>query len=194
MRIASWFAIPPWLIPMAYTVLSIIAGFVLPRAEETYFPRYAHTMSVSSALAFFSAIASGMMALTGIVFAIAFVVVQFSSLAYSPRLVSMSAGGRTQFHSLGIFFATFIYSLVALSWTDRAGSGTVPYFSTMLVIVLVAISMVAFARLIQRVNDLQIHNVLRSIGGKGREVIDVMFPAKLESGRPQSDETRAVPI
>ena len=132
--------------------------------------------------------------MTGIVFAIAFVVVQFSSLAYSPRLVIMYAGGRTQFHSLGIFFATFIYSLVALSWTDRAGSGTVPYFSTMLVIVLVAISMVAFARLIQSLNDLQIHNVLRSIGGKGREVIDAMFPIKLESGRPQSDEARAVPI
>lgn len=194
MPIAARFAIPLWLIPMVYTVLSLIAGFVLPRAEETYFPGYAHAMSVSSALAFFSAIASGMMALTGIVFAIAFVVVQFSSLAYSPQLVIMYAGGRSIFHTLGIFFATFIYSLVALSWTDRGGSGTVPYLSTMLVIVLVAISMVAFARLIQSLNDLQIQNVLRSIGGKGRAVIDAMFPIKLESGRPQSDEARAVPI
>jgi uncharacterized membrane protein len=164
-------AVPAWLIPMLYTVMSIIAGFVLPRIEQGYFPRYTHTMSVSSALAFFSSIGSGMMALTGIVFAIAFVVVQFSSLAYSPRLVIMFANSRTQYHALGIFFATFIYSLVALSWTDRGGSGTAPYFSTMLVMVLLTVSMVAFARLIQSLNHLEIHNVLRVIGGKGREVI-----------------------
>lgn len=156
-----------WLIPMIYTVISIIAGFALPRIEQACFPGYSHTMSVSSALAFFSSIGSGIMALTGIVFAIAFVVVQFSSIAYSPRLVIMFANSRTQFHALGIFFATFIYSLVALSWTDREGSGIVPFFSTMLVIALLIVSMVAFARLIQSLNHLEIHNVLRVIGGKG---------------------------
>ena len=185
------FAVPAWLIPMLYTVMSIIAGFVLPRIEQGHFPRYTHTMSVSSALAFFSSIGSGMMALTGIVFAIAFVVVQFSSLAYSPRLVIMFANSRTQYHALGIFFATFIYSLVALYWTDRGGSGTVPYFSTMLVMVLLTVSMVAFARLIQSLNHLEIHNVLRVIGGKGREVIGDMFPLKMASGNAQAGETIA---
>lgn len=128
------------------------------------------------------------MALTGIVFAIAFVVVQFSSLAYSPRLVIMFANSRTQFHALGIFFATFLYSLVALSWTDRGWSGTVPFFSTTLVMALLTVSMVAFARLIQSLNHLEIHNVLCVIGGKGREVIRDMFPQKVESGNAQADE------
>jgi len=31
--------------------------------------------------------------------------------------VIMQAGGGTMFHSLGIFFATFTYSLAALMWT-----------------------------------------------------------------------------
>jgi uncharacterized membrane protein len=44
-------------------------------------------LSVASAQALLSAAASGMMALTGIVFAMAFVMVQFSAIAYSPRLV-----------------------------------------------------------------------------------------------------------
>ena len=86
-----------------------------------------------------------MMALTGIVFAIAFVVVQFSALAYSPRLVVMFANSPTLYHTLGIFFATFTYSLAALAWTDRGGSGEVPLFSTMLVNVLLIVSMLAFA-------------------------------------------------
>jgi uncharacterized membrane protein len=47
-----------------------------------------------------------MMAVTGIVLAIAFVMVQFSALAYSPRLVIMFASNSVLYHTLGIFFAT----------------------------------------------------------------------------------------
>jgi uncharacterized membrane protein len=167
---------PRWLIPMAYTVGSVLAGLVLPRLEQVYLSSYTHAMSVSSALAFFSAVSSGMMALTGMVFAIAFVVVQFSAIAYSPRLVAIFASNPVLFHALGIFFATFAYSLVALMWTDRSGSGSVPFFSAMVVISLLIASMLAFARLVQSINDLQIQNVLQAVGARGRMVIRSMFP------------------
>jgi uncharacterized membrane protein len=160
---------------MAYTLLSVAAGLALPRLEHVYFASFTHSVSVGSALAFFSSVSSGMMALTGIVFAIAFVVVQFSALAYSPRLVVMFANSPTLYHTLGIFFATFAYSLAALAWTDRGGSGEVPLFSTMLVNVLLIVSMLAFARLIRSLNDLQIQNVLQVIGARGRAVIRTMF-------------------
>ena len=91
---------PLWLIPMVYTVASLLAGAILPRLEHVYLAEYTHGMSVASALAFFSAVSSGMMALTGIVFAIAFVVVQFSALAYSPRLVIMFASNPALYHTL----------------------------------------------------------------------------------------------
>ena len=90
-----------------------------------------------------------MMALTGILFAIAFVMVQLSAVAYSPRLVIMFANNPVLFHTLGIFFATFTYSLAALNWTDRGGSGAVPLFSTLLVGILLIVSMLAFSRLVQ---------------------------------------------
>ena len=102
---------------MVYTVASLLAGGILPRLEHEYLISYTHGMSASAAMAFFSAVSSGMMALTGIVFAIAFVMVQFSALAYSPRLVVMFASSPALYHTLGIFFATFIYSLAALIWT-----------------------------------------------------------------------------
>lgn len=161
---------------MVYTVASVVAGLILPRLEQVYFPAYSHSMSAAAAMALFSAISSGMMALTGIVFAIAFVMVQFSALAYSPRLVILFVSSPTLHHSLGIFFATFVYALVALMWTDRGGSGTVPLFSTLLVLSLLIASLLAFVRLIGTVNDLQIHNVLQSIGSRGRTVIRAMFP------------------
>ena len=47
---------------------------------------YTLGLSVASTQAFLSGAASGMMALTGIVFAIGTVMMQFSAIAYSPRL------------------------------------------------------------------------------------------------------------
>jgi len=181
---------PLWLIPMLYTVASLTAGLILPRLEHAYFAGYTENISVGSALAFFSSVSSGMMALTGIVFAIAFVLVQFSALAYSPRLVIMFASSPTLFHTLGIFIATFLYSLAALVWTDRGGSGRVPLFSTLLVGFLLIVSMTAFTRLVQSLNDLQIHNVLQVIGTRGRSVIRKMSPLIADNGADNSKVSR----
>ena len=164
-----------WLIPMWYAVGSIVCGFGFPRIENAYLAPYILNLAVPSAQAFLSAVASGMMALTGIVFSIAFVVVQFSAIAYSPRLVLWFARDPVLYHSLGVFVATFMYSLSTLLWVDRGGSGTVPLFSSLLVAALLILSVVLFSRLIQRVNDLQITNVLRTIGDKGRQVIREML-------------------
>jgi uncharacterized membrane protein len=76
-----------WLVPMIYVAGSIVCGLTVPRIEQLYLPLYTFDLSVTSAQACLSAVASGMIALTGIVFAMAFVMVQFSAIAYSPRLV-----------------------------------------------------------------------------------------------------------
>src|SRR5262249_39650562 len=121
-----------WLIPMVYVGASVARGLAVPRLEQGLFSTYAFDLSVASARACLSAVASGMMALTGIVFAMAFVMVQFNAIAYSPRLVLWFARDRALFHSLGVFSATFVYALFTLAWVDRGGSGKVPLFSTAL--------------------------------------------------------------
>ena len=92
----------PWLIPTIYAATSISAGFLVPRLESK-FVAYSLNLSTSSAQAYLSAVASGMIALTGIVFSIAFVLVQFNAIVYSPRLVVWFARDRLLFHSLGMF-------------------------------------------------------------------------------------------
>jgi uncharacterized membrane protein len=87
-----------------------------------------------------------MMALTGIVFSIAFVMVQFSAIAYSARLVLWFARDHTLFNSLGAFVATFVYALCTLAWVDRESSGTVPLFSCMLVAAMLAVSILLTPR------------------------------------------------
>ncbi|MFZ1643164.1 MAG: DUF2254 domain-containing protein [Candidatus Contendobacter sp.] len=167
---------PPWLIPMLYVGVTIACVLVLPRIEQKYLAAYSHGMSVASAQATLSAVASGMMALTGIVFALAFVMVQFSAIAYSPRLVAWFGRDPVLFHALGLFTATFFYAIGTLAWIDRGGDGRVPLFSVVLVTVLLILSMMVFAKLVQRLNDIQITNVLHFVGQQGREVIRAMFP------------------
>jgi uncharacterized membrane protein len=166
---------PRWLLPLLYTAASLVCAFILPRIEYAYLPSLGLGFSASSALSVLSAIASGMMALTAIVFSIAFVMVQFSAVTYSPRIALRFASDPLLFHAMGMFAATFTYALAAMSWIDRHGSGNVQEASAMLTFVLLIASLVVFMRLVQRLTDLQITNTLRSIGDSGREVIADMF-------------------
>ena len=165
----------PWFIPMFYVSGAVLGGLALPRIEQAYLSSYTLGVSVASAQALLSAAASGMMALTGIVFAMAFVMVQFSAIAYSPRLVLWFARDRTLFHALGAFTATFIYALFTIAWVDRASSAKVPLVSMLLVGIMIIVSMLLFSRLMQRLGDLQIGNVLHLLGDQGRAVIGEMF-------------------
>ena len=165
----------PWFIPMFYVSGAVLGGLALPRIEQAYLSGYTLAVSVASAQALLSAASSGMMALTGIVFAMAFVMVQFSAIAYSPRLVLWFARDRMLFHALGAFTATFVYALFTLAWVDRGGSAKVPLFSMLLVGIMIIVSMLLFSRLMQRLGDLQIGNVLHLLGDQGRAVIGEMF-------------------
>jgi len=170
----------------------VLGGLALPRVERAYLSDYAFDVSVSSAQAYLSAAASGMMALTGIVFAMAFVMVQFSATAYSPRLVLWFARDRMMFHALGVFTATFVYALFTLAWVDRGGSAKVPLFSSLLVGIMIIVSMLLFARLMQRLGDLQIGNVLHLVGDQGRAVVGEMFRRLTDaSAAPRAPEGAA---
>jgi len=171
---------PIWSVPMIYVVASVVAALVLPRLEHAYLPENVTPIAVDSARQFFSAIASGMLAFTGIVFAIALMAVQFSAAAYSPRLANMLFERPPVFHALGIFFATFTYALAALNWSGRGGSDSAPQFSTILVGLLMVVSMFAFAWLIHSIRELQIHFVLDAVGSKGRAVVEAMPKADVD--------------
>ena len=189
---------PLWLIPIIYAFSSFVAGVTLPRLEQAYFPR-ASGISIASAQAFLAAVASGMITLTGIVFSVGLVMVQFGAIAYSPRLVLLFVRDPKLFHSLGVFIATFTYSLSVLLYVDRNGSGGVPLISGIAVAGLLSLSMLLFATLVNGLSDLQITNVLHRIGDKGREVIRETFQrldakANGQSGRPGTGDPEPGPV
>jgi uncharacterized membrane protein len=167
---------PNWQIPSLYAFAAMVVGMTLPRLESHWQLGPQSTMSPAAALALFSAVGSGMIGLTGVVFALAFVMVQFSAMAYSPRLSLWIARDRVMWHSLGAFIATFLYSLAGIAWVDRYQSGRVPMLSVVVVFVLLIYSVAMFIALVGRISMLQIHRMLAFTGTQGREVIEEMYP------------------
>lgn len=172
---------PNWLIPMAYSAAALIGGFAVPRLEDASFAPHLAGLAPASALALLSAVASGMMAFTAIVFSIAYITVQFNAIAYSPRLALWFSNNPRTFHALGLFIATFLYALSAIAWTDRGADGGVPLLSTMVVLALLVASTLQFSRLVRGLNDMQISNTLHWVGNQGRKVILETFPG-IEGG------------
>jgi uncharacterized membrane protein len=169
-----------WAVPSLYASAALAAGLLFPRIESAAWPHLTSGMSVAGALAIYSSVASGTIALTAIVFSLTFVMVQFSATAYSPRLVLWLARDPVVAHALGTFTATFLYAIAALAWVGRDGSTSVPLVSAWMVIVLLLASIGMFIALIQRIGLLHIHRMLTFIGDQGRRVISAQYP------RPQT--------
>ena len=163
-------------IPALYAAGAIVGGLTFPQIEGHIFPELVSKVTVGQATAIYSAIASGMIALTGIVFSIAFVMIQFSASTYTPRLVMWIARDPLISHALGVFTATFLYALTALAWIDRNHSGNVPAISLVVVGVLLLASVDMFIRLIHLVSLLQVNQMLIFTADKGREAIVMSYP------------------
>jgi len=169
-------ALTAWIIPLTYAAGALIVGFTVPRLADNVLPGFVSTISISAAIGIYSAVASGMIALTGIVFSLTFVMVQFSATAYSPRLVLWIARDPIMSHALGVFTATFLYAIAALAWVDRSGSGRVPLAGTVFVTVLLVVSVLMFIILIDRVGMLQVSRMLTFTADQGRETIEDLYP------------------
>jgi uncharacterized membrane protein len=165
-----------FLVPLVYAVAGVVIALLLPRLEARLFPALTLGLSLGSAQVILSTIASGMMALTAIVFSVAFVMVQFSATAYSPRLVMWLARSPVINHSIGIFTATFLYAIGALAWVDRDNSGRVPPITVWFAILLLFASVAFFVLLIEKIGMLQVTRILTATGDAGRTVILRMYP------------------
>jgi uncharacterized membrane protein len=182
-----------WLVPLVYAAGALIFGFTSARLAQTLLPGLSSTISANAAVGIYSSIASGMLALTGIVFSLTFLMVQFSATAYSPRLVLWIAHDPVISHAIGVFTATFLYALVSLAWVDRGGSGRVPLAGVVVVTSLLVVSIIMFISLIQRVSMLQVTRMLIFTGDHGREIIENLYPPFETPASPSPAEISHAP-
>jgi len=105
-------------IAIAYIALAVLLGTEGGSLAARVLGATTSPIASDSATAILSAIASGMMALTAILFSLLFVAIQVSGSFFSPRLERLLGGTRFLGHALGVFGGTFLYALLAIRTID----------------------------------------------------------------------------
>ncbi len=166
-----------WLIPALFALGAIFAGTLLPDLDKSYEEPTAVRFSPGAATSVLSSIAGGMITFTGFVFSILLVAVQFGSSQFSPRLLRTFQRDMTTKVALGVFIATFTYSLLVLSDVGSTTEKYVPSNAVSLAILLLLASVGMFLKLIHNVTqNLRVASVVSLVGKDAREVINTVYP------------------
>ena len=152
------------LIPAAYILFAFMLSILLHLFGEL-FPVRSPLNSVV-VIPFFSSIASGMLAFTGIVFSISTVMLQLGNSSYSPRFVE-AVKNYIFPHAAGIFTGTFIFTLLSLLSIDIKGNTIGSSLTIWAAFAWLLASVVVFVLLVLRVGDTMIARVLLHIGRRG---------------------------
>lgn len=124
-----------WFIPTLLAVIAVIAGVLVVELDvainrESLIPLY---MSIESARLALSTIAGSMITIASLVFSMTLVALTMVSRQLGPRLLLRFMDDRPTQVVLGIFIATFLFSLIVLLRVgDDAHAGVVPGLGVLL--------------------------------------------------------------
>jgi uncharacterized membrane protein len=166
---------------VAEVVVAIIAAFVLPRLEHHYHWSTGISYDPGTAQATLSAIAGGMITLTGFVLTTVTLIVQ-TVQGQSPRLLRVLDRTDTTPLLFGTFTATFTFALVVLG---QVRDGDVPSVSVTVALLLVLLSVCLFLRLLVTFRTtLTVGGLARTVGDQLRDLIEILYPVPFDPGLP----------
>ncbi len=177
-----------WLMPGLYILAAILlsqAVALLPGGLLGDEPWFSH----ATATTLLSAIATGMITFTGFVFSMVFVLIQAGNTTYSPRLSSLFLYDKLIHHALGVFIATFVYALLAITMADRLNAGGKMDYAILITLAALVSSMIMFLGLVQRLSLLQIVNVLKVVGDQTYASILRAYPYPYQHPDPTPTKT-----
>lgn len=174
-----------WLVvPSVYVFSAVALGILLPKVDEHGPIVLDVQLSPASASVLLQAIAAGMITFTGMVVSIAVLVVQFGAGTYTPRLVLWFRRDPLVKHSLGLFVAPALYSLVALFALDIDGTLR-PNVTVTIAMLLLVIAIAAFFVMIGRLLDLlRPRKLYQRLSEAVHRSIDMVYPHSLHDPEP----------
>jgi uncharacterized membrane protein len=191
-----------WFIPSLLTLLAaalaVATIWLDHRGAGTWLvgTGWVDTSSAEGARSQLSVIASAMIAIASTVFAITIAAVAFASGNFGPRLLTNFMNDRGNQVSLGVFIATFAYSLLVLrtvrspeeaeaSAAAAVAEGFVPQLSLLVSTALVAIAVAVLVYFLHHVPaSIRINTVLAGIGRRLLDDIAERFPEDTEGRQP----------
>lgn len=138
-----------------------------------------------------SAIAGGIMTVTGVVFSITIVALQQASSQFTPRVLRRFTSDRVNHVVLGVLIGTFAYAILVQRSVRSVGAGQqefVPRISVTLALVLVLASLVALIFFISHVSRIiQASEIIDRITRETRDQIMRLFPERVGEPVPESE-------
>jgi uncharacterized membrane protein len=124
-----------------------------------------------------STVATAMLTFLGVVFATTLVAIQLAASQYSPRIVRVFVRSRVTQWTLGIFLATFVFSLNALIATRESADPFVPAVTATVMYLLVFATIGTFIAFMHHmVQLLRVQYLLRMTARASHDAIDQAFP------------------
>ena len=152
-----------------------------------------------TAATFAGAIAAATLAFVAVVFATTLVAIQLAASQYSPRTVRIFIRSRITRVTLGLFLATFVFSLIILV-SNRASVGSAKQFAPVVsVSVLLALTLATVFGFVVYlhtvVRTMRVQYLLEAIAAESRRAIEENFPPAsayldVESGQLDSSPRR----
>ncbi len=109
-----------WFLPALLTLAGAILAVIMVELDtrdilpEDAAPLWLRTGSSDGARGVVTAISSGLITVTGVVFSVTIVALQLASTQYTPRVLRNFTADRASQVVLGVFIGTFTYSLIVL--------------------------------------------------------------------------------
>ena len=165
-----------WVVPALSAILAGVAALLVVWLEETTTSLgLAIDVEPVSARALLSAVSSAMISFTGLVFTVTMLVLQLASSQLSPRVMRTFLRDRFNQSVLGLFVATFIFSLLMLA---SVKDDFVPQLGVIASIGLVLAAVLAFVAYIDHMaHAIRPTSVIGAIAAETRDAIDRNYAA-----------------
>ncbi len=192
-RSSLWFV--PTVCVLSSILLAVVLGQVDQNVEGGWIERFTFKGDADNARTFLTTISTSMITFTGLVFTITIVVLQLASQQLSPRILRSFLRDRLSQLSLGVFVATFTYSLFVLRELRPGEDGAVliPNISITVCFGLVLLSVGFFVAYIDHISQsIRIGNLAESIADETDEAIRDIYDHP--DAQARLDEPRGAPV
>jgi uncharacterized membrane protein len=189
-----------WFVPGLLTLLGVVLAFLLVELDargtlpDGADPLWLYTGSSDAARGVLTAIASGLITVTGVVFSVTIVALQLASTQYTPRVLRNFTADRASQVVLGVFIGTFTYALLVLR-VVRGDDPTAlengdPFIPHLSIVVAVVLSLVSIGFLIFFIDHLarsiQASTILHRVTGETLRTMERLVPGQF--GEPAGDD------
>jgi uncharacterized membrane protein len=191
-------AVSLWFVPAIFAAASIgaanLTNWLDARVDAPIGVRPDLVSDPGTAATFAAAIAAATLAFVAVVFATTLVAIQLAASQYSPRTVRIFIRSRVTRVTLGLFLATFVFSLFMLV-NNRAAVASARQFAPVVsVAALLALTLATvfgfIAYLHGVVRLMRVQYLLEAIAAESRRAIEENFPpasAYIDAGAPRPD-------